>query len=289
MLVGLKSLKFYDPFLISFFRDASVCGESFVQEVVSKANSVECPPRPLLQWAALCHVPIDLHRQDEVGQSLTSLFYGLVVADLEGLSKAAIFWHDQSSIAHYFAYVSAFLYDSGKIDRATRLRQIASDISPATIQSNYRLNRALCVYQAHQQQEWGEALVPCKRATDLRGWNQDWHTLGLAYYHLGRYQEALAAYAHADTVVARYRQALSFEALGDYQSAERSLWKSVAYDPDFEQAYLRLIRLYLEQNRPCDAYAIVEKVFQEDCDTGKDLIPQEYCDLLENDDLRECK
>jgi len=101
--------------------------------------------------------------------------------------------------------------------------------------------------------------------------------LALAYYNLGRFDDALAIYesllASADDPVLRNRLGNTLRDMGDIAGAEDAYREALVADPTLAAPYLNLAELLWRQGRDQEALTII--------DEGLKLVPEEDRAALE--------
>ncbi|OFW61947.1 MAG: hypothetical protein A2133_07030 [Actinobacteria bacterium RBG_16_64_13] len=118
-----------------------------------------------------------------------------------------------------------------------------------------------------------EALLP-KLETAVRAAPDDVNAqrkLALAYYNLGRFDEAATIYrgllAAGEDAVLRDRLGNALREMGDLAGAENAYRKAIADDPTLAPAYLNLAELLWRQGRDEEALAAI--------DEGLKAVPEE--------------
>jgi len=122
------------------------------------------------------------------------------------------------------------------------------------------------------EEEWAQLLPRLEEvaAADPSDVNAQ-RKLALAYYNLGRFDEAAAIYrrllADAEDAVLRNRLGNTLRDSGDAAGAEAAYQKAIADDPSLAPPYLNLAELLWRQGRDTEAMAII--------DDGLGAVPEE--------------
>lgn len=284
MVTGLDELDSPALTLIEWMYSYDTCSSEFSRAIEDRTKQVSSIERPLLQWAALCHVPLDIPTDSKARDEIYWLFRGWVTAQAHDLKAAVPEWQKNPTIARYIGEVAGHILEKEQTEEAFEFARLANAISTEEASKSYSLSRVLCSYHTRAQ-DWRSALSHCERAATLGSWNKDWHKLGDVYFQLERYSKAIWAFEQADTVVSAYKIGNVQRVQNHFPAAERSYLRAIQLDSDYRPAYLGLIQLYLERGRVCEAQEIVESQFQDICLDQNNQTSNHYCELMAKEQL----